>query len=125
VVFVITFDTGALIALQAKRQRMVKVFAVAREQHVPMFAPSVAVAEWWRKRSARAEELLAAMRVEQTDTLLVKLAGEAVAAVKGAGTIDAIVMASAARRGGVVYTSDLEDLLALRAFFPAVRVLHC
>ena len=121
----ITFDTGALIALQARRQRIVKVFAVAREQQVPMFAPSVAIAEWWRKRSARAEEILAAMRVEHTDTALVQVAGEALAAVKGAGSIDAIVMAAAARRGGVVYTSDVDDLLALRAFFPGVRVLHC
>lgn len=104
---------------------MVKVFAVAREQHVPMFAPSVAVAEWWRKQSGRADEILAAMRIEHTDTALVKLAGEAVAAVRGAGTIDAIVMASAARRGGVVYTSDVGDLDALRSFFPEVRVLHC
>lgn len=104
---------------------MVKVFTVAREQRVPMFAPSVAIAEWWRKRSSRAEEILAAMRVEHTDTALVQLAGEAVAAVRGAGTIDAIVMATAARRGGVVYTSDIDDLTALRGFFPAVRVLHC
>ena len=121
----ITLDTGALIALQARRQRIVNVFAVAREHQVPMFAPSVAIAEWWRKRTSRAEEILAAMRVVHTDTELVKVAGEAVAAVRGAGTIDAIVMASAARRGGVVYTSDVDDLVALRAFFPGVRVLHC
>jgi hypothetical protein len=43
--------------------------------------------------------------------------------VDGATTVDAIVMASAARRGDVVYTSDFGDLARLRAFFPSVRVL--
>jgi hypothetical protein len=33
------------------------------------------------------------------------------------------VMASAARRGDVVYTSDIDDLQRLSAYFPSVRVL--
>jgi hypothetical protein len=32
-------------------------------------------------------------------------------------------MASAARRGDVVYTSDFDDLDRLRSHFPAVRIL--
>jgi hypothetical protein len=32
-------------------------------------------------------------------------------------------MASAARRGDVVYTSDVSDLEKLRKYFPTVRVL--
>lgn len=47
-----------------------------------------------------------------------------VAAVKGATTIDAIVMATAALRGGVVYTSDFGDLDRLRSHFRGVRVLR-
>jgi len=43
--------------------------------------------------------------------------------VRGATTIDAIVMASAASRGDVVLTSDVGDLERLRAVFPGVRVL--
>lgn len=104
---------------------MVNVFTVAREQRVAMFAPSVAVAEWWRRRSDRADLILEAMRVTHTDTAVVKAAGEACATVKGSTTIDAIVMATAARHGGVVYTSDVEDLMALTTVFPSVRVLHC
>ena len=34
-----------------------------------------------------------------------------------------LVMASAARRGDIVYTSDLADLELLRSYFPAVRLL--
>ena len=63
----ITFDTGALIALQKRQQRIVKIVAVAREQRIPMFVPSVCVAEWWRKRSDLAEQILDAMRIEHTD----------------------------------------------------------
>jgi hypothetical protein len=37
--------------------------------------------------------------------------------------VDAIVMASAASRGDVVYTIDVDDLERLRTFFPGVRVL--
>jgi hypothetical protein len=45
------------------------------------------------------------------------------AAVKGATLVDAIVMASAASRGDLVYTSDVEELERLRTRFPGVRVL--
>ena len=54
---------------------------------------------------------------------LATAAGEALAEVNDVGVADAIVMASAARRGDVVYTSDFEDLQRLRAVFPTVRVL--
>jgi len=48
--------------------------------------------------------------------------GEAIAVVRGASAIDAIVMASAALRGDVLYTSHVEDLERLRSHFRAVRV---
>jgi hypothetical protein len=38
--------------------------------------------------------------------------------------VDAAVMASAALRGDVVYTSDVDDLEQLREHFPSVRVLR-
>ena len=55
---------------------------------------------------------------------LAQRAGEALAAVRGSTPIDAIVMASAASRGDVVYTSDVDDLTRLQLHFPGVRVLH-
>jgi hypothetical protein len=63
------------------------------------------------------------MILEPLDASLAKTAGEAVAAVTGATLVDAIVMASAARAGAVVYTSDFGDLTRLQSYFPAVRVL--
>ena len=67
--------------------------------------------------------VLRGVRVELVDMALAKNAGEALAAVPGATAIDALVMASAARRGDAVFTSDFDDLTRLQAFFPSVRVL--
>jgi hypothetical protein len=118
-----TLDTGALIALERRRQRMLGFLALAREDRIPVVVPSVCVAEWWRARTDVRERILAAVIVEHTDDALVKLAGEALASVPRATCIDALVMASAARRGGVVLTSDVDDLTRLQRAFPSVRVL--
>ena len=119
----ITFDTGALIGLERRHPRIRQVVERAKERGFDIHVPSVCVAEWWRKRSDRAERILDAFEIVHTDDELVRLAGEAQAVVAIATTIDAIVMASAARRGGVVYTSDFDDLDRLRTVFPTVRVL--
>lgn len=120
---VFTFDTGALIAVERRRQRMRRVLELAAADAVTIVVPSVCVAEWWRGRNDAREAMLGAMVVEHTDDALVRLAGEAQARVSGATCIDAMVMASAARRGGVVFTSDIDDLQRLQAVFPSVRVL--
>jgi len=118
----VTLDTGALIALERRRARMWKVLHRAHELGVLPVVPADVVAEWWRGRSDLREDLLASMRIEPLTGRLAKLAGECLAVVRGATTVDAIVMASAAQRGDAVYTSDVVDLERLRAFFPAVRV---
>lgn len=119
----LTFDTGALIALEQRKQRMRQVFAVAVMDDVRITVPTAVIAEWWRKGSDLARDLLSAVDVEPLDEELARIAGEALAAVPTATTIDAIVMASAARRGDVVYTSDFRDLSALSRHFPRVRLL--
>jgi predicted nucleic acid-binding protein len=122
---VITLDTGALIALERKSARMLRVIAAAVHGDQPVAVPTAVVAEWWRGRpSRRMAQLLASVELEPLDARLAQLAGEALAAVRGATTIDAIVMASAAQRGGVVFTSDVEDFERLAGYFPGVRVLH-
>jgi predicted nucleic acid-binding protein len=119
----ITFDTGALIALERRGQRARKILERATEQKVRITVPAAVIAEWWRSRSDLRERILAAVRVEPLSEGLAKVAGEALAATKGATAIDAIVMASAALRGDVVYTTDVSDLAKLAAYFRAVRVL--
>jgi predicted nucleic acid-binding protein len=121
---VITFDTGALIAIERRKDRMLRVLRAAEQTSTPIVVPAVVLAEWWRKRPpARMVLLLDAVTIEPVDARLARIAGETMAAVPGATTIDALVMASAALRGGVVYTSDVGDLTRIGRRFPEVRVL--
>ena len=119
----ITFDTGALIALERRGQRARKVLERATEQKVRITVPAAVITEWWRSRNDVRERILAGVRVEPLSESLAKVAGEALAVIKGATPIDAIVMASAAQRGDVVYTTDVSDLAKLASYFRAVRVL--
>ncbi|HXK17422.1 MAG TPA: hypothetical protein VNG33_06460, partial [Polyangiaceae bacterium] len=82
--------------------------------------------EAWRggPRSARITALLDACIIEPLFPQLARVAGEAIAAVKGATVVDAVVMASAASRGDRVLTSDFDDLDRLRSYFPEVRLLQ-
>ena len=121
----LTLDTGALIALERRRVRMtLRVRAAVIAQDL-VTVPSAVVTEWWRgsRHQKRFLELFQpkGLRVEAPSFELARLAGEAIAKT-GASAIDAIVMASAAQRGDVVYTSDVDDLERLRLVFPAVRV---
>jgi hypothetical protein len=119
-----TFDTGMLIALERRKQRATQVLrAIVRRGLLPI-VPAVVYAEWWRGRSDIREEILAMVIVEGVPPQLCRAAGEALGVVRGSSLVDAVVMASAALRGGgVVYTSDPDDLLRLQRHFPSVRVL--
>jgi hypothetical protein len=119
----LTFDTGALIALERRTQRVWEIYRTAMHDAVPITVPAAVVIEWWRGRTDIRERILAGIRVESLHSALAQAAGEALASVKSASPIDAVVMASAALRGDVVYTSDRGDLEKLRRHFPGVRVL--
>lgn len=119
----ITFDTGALIAVERRRPRMREVVERALELNQRIVVPTAVVGEWWRGRTDVREAILGSVDIEPLDEALAKLAGEAMAAVRGATLVDAIVMASAASRGDVVYTSDVSDLTKLQRYFPTVRIL--
>ena len=119
-----TFDTGMLIALERRKRQAWDAFrAIVRRGLVPV-VPAVVCVEWWRGRNDHREEILDAVVVEGMPPPLCRAAGEALGAVRGATLADAVVMASAALRGGgVVYTGDLDDLARLQRHFPTVRVL--
>ena len=121
----ITFDTGALIALERRSARMLRIVAAVSQTDARITIPTVVLAEWWRGRpSKRMARLLDGALLEPLAPRLACIAGEAVAAVKGATTNDAIVVASAAQRGDAVFTSDVDDLGRLASYFRSVRVLH-
>ncbi|HEX3849655.1 MAG TPA: PIN domain-containing protein [Polyangiaceae bacterium] len=120
----ITLDTGALIALERRRQRMKDILERALERDQPLTVPADVVGEWWRGRTDLRETILESVDVEPLASDLAKRAGEALAVVANATLVDAIVMASAASRGDLVYSSDVEDLERLGRYFPGVRVLR-
>ena len=119
----LTFDTGMLISLERRKQRAWEVYRRARERHASVTIPAPVLGEWWRGRTELRQAIVDSVRVEPLTDAVAILAGEALAAVMGVGTIDAFVMAVAALRGDVVYTGDVADLQKLCAFFPGVRVL--
>jgi len=119
-----TFDTGMLIALERRKRRATDAFrAIVRRGLVPI-VPAVVYVEWWRGRTDIREKLLAGVIVEDMPPVLCRAAGEALAASGGSTLVDAVVMASAALRGGgIVYTGDIDDLGRLQRYFPTVRLL--
>lgn len=121
----LTFDTGALIALEGRKPRMSKVFRLAVTREEIITVPTVVWAQWWRgQRGPLSAWLREAVSLEPVDAEIAERAGAALKVTGGQDVVDAIVMASAARRGDVVYTSDLPDLEILRSLvFPGVRVL--
>jgi len=121
----ITLDTGALIAMERRKQRGVELMELGRRRFAMLAVPMPVIAEWWRGRSDVRERILDVVNVEPLSLTVAKSAGEAQAEVSGSTAIDAIVMAFAASRGDVVFTGDPKDLERLRAFYPAVRVLGC
>jgi predicted nucleic acid-binding protein len=118
----VTVDTGFLIALERSKPRALKLLNRCRVDALRITVPVAVVAEWWR--GGGHASVLRAFEVEPMTERLAKRAGEAIAAVSGATVVDAIVMASAAQRDDVVYTSDFDDLSQLRdRCFRSVRVL--
>jgi predicted nucleic acid-binding protein len=118
----ITADAGFLIALERSKPRALALLRSARLRRSRIVVPVAVLAEWWRGNRDQAR-ILRPFNVEPMSESLAKTAGEALAAVSRATVVDAIVMASAASRGDVVYTSDFEDLSRLRSHFPSVRVM--
>ena len=118
----ITFDTGAVIALERRKDRAMKVYTHARDRGLVVATPNVTLAEWWRGRTDRREAVLRGLLVEPASDEVMKLAGVALGKVRGATTIDAVVAAFAVHRTGIVYTGDIADFEALTVFFSGLRV---
>lgn len=121
----LTLDTGALVAIERRDRRALALITVARSSGQSVTVPAPVVVEWWRGQRGPSAKLLEAFDVEPLDIALAKVGGAALARVtRGPSPTDAVVMASAARRGDVVLTSDLDDLSKLQRVFPAVRILR-
>jgi hypothetical protein len=109
---------------ERRSQRATALFQRALERDLVITVPADVVGGWWRGCTDLRVTLLQSVDVEPLTEPLAKLAGEALSVVRGATLVDAIVMASAAQRGDVVFSSDLDDLQRLQRHFPSVRVLR-
>lgn len=119
----VVFDTGALIALERRHQRICKIHRMAVGSGFDVVAPTPVIAEWWREGRGEKERrrLLRTLLQEPPDGHVARLAGTAIGRV-GASVVDALVMAAASIHSDTVYTSDVDDLERLLDVFPAVRV---
>ena len=125
----ITLDTGALVAIERRKQRGLLLLDLAKHRLARLLVPVPVVVEWWRSRTDVRGRILDAVSVEPLSIADARAAGEALAKMRSNSkgkslAIDAIVVAFAATHGGIVYTSDVEDLDRLKSLhFPSVRVL--
>jgi predicted nucleic acid-binding protein len=118
-------DTGALIAAERGKDRVAGFFRLAHVGRARLLVPLPVVAEWWRGRSKRRQDILGATAVVAS-VEVAKAAGVAlahVASVDSRATIDAIVMATAALADAIVLTGDSDDFAKLATHFHGVTVL--
>ncbi|MGH7440589.1 MAG: type II toxin-antitoxin system VapC family toxin [Polyangiaceae bacterium] len=118
-------DSGALIAAERGKARAVSFFRLAHIGDARLFVPLPVVAEWWRGRTKRRENLLGATTVVGSVDAA-KAAGVALAHLRDVDsklTVDAVVMATAALLDAVVITGDVEDFDRLGTHFRGVTVL--
>jgi predicted nucleic acid-binding protein len=106
----LTFDTSVLIALEQRKAPALALLRACRLSRARITLPAPVVAEWWRGHH---RDLLEIGELEPLSTQLALRAGELLAKTRGATTIDALVVASAAQRGDMIVTGDLGDLRAL------------
>lgn len=119
----VTFDAGVLIALD--RNSVVEWALLRRlgDRQVLPTVPAPVITEVWRSsRQANLARALKRCRVEDTDAKIAQAAGELCAASGTDDPVDAIVVASAAQRGDVIWTSDPDDLRRLAAHVDGVTV---
>ena len=117
----VTFDTGALIALQRRKASALALLRVCRQGRVQITIPAAVVAEWWRGTHSA---LLESAHLEPLSPALAKAAGELLARAGRADAVDATVVVSAAQRGDVIVTDDPKDLTLLSAHVRGVDVME-
>ncbi|MEP7120432.1 MAG: PIN domain-containing protein [Byssovorax sp.] len=120
-----TFDSGALIGLQRRTRRMRAVWTSLQQRGELITVPTVVLVECWGSPTNAVAELLALCEVEDLTEQIACEAAKARAMVGGnVSAVDAVVMASAASRGDIVYTGDYDDLARLRDnYFRSVKIL--
>ncbi len=110
----ITLDAGALVAVdRGDHGTWSDLKTMVRAGSVPVIPTSIVVETWRGARQGRLGQLLRLCDVEPLDEATARRAGELCGRAGTADPIDAVVIVSASRRGGIVLTSDAADLAHL------------
>lgn len=113
----LTFDTGALIALERDDREFMTMLKEARRMKVEIAVPAGVVAQAWRdgRRQARIARFLTApqVEIEVLDGYRAREAGQLCGITGTRDVIDASVVLCARARNHVVVTSDPDDLRRL------------
>jgi hypothetical protein len=123
-----------LVALERRDRVALRVLERSRRTRARVTVPAPVLAEWWRD-DPRQHYVRSLFFVEVTTEDIARRAGVALGRLHGdqqprrdraarVSAVDAIVMASAASRGDVVFTSDPSDLGRLLSSFPNVSILR-
>lgn len=115
----VTFDTGMLIALERRKAGALALLRACRLSRAKITIPTAVVAEWWRGTHAA---VLESGALEPLTADVARRAGLLLASTGGSNAVDAIVVASAALRGDLVVTSDVDDLKRLATHVEGVEV---
>jgi predicted nucleic acid-binding protein len=120
----LTFDTGALIALDRGDHRFLALLDRAQQQNRTIAVPAGVIAQAWRhgSRQARLARLLAdpAVLKPPIDDVIAKAVGELCAATGQHDVVDAHVALQARQHGNHVVTSDPHDL---RRIDPSIHLI--
>ena len=115
--------------MEKKKPRAMMLLLAAKEQRAELFVTTPIIAEWWRGRSDRRDDIKRALTVIPLPVAAAEAAGLVLGRIRNQSeramlALDAMVMAFAAiYGGGLVYTTDVDDLTRLGEYFPSVRIL--
>lgn len=119
----LTFDAGALIAIDRGDRRMIALLQEAVREHVPLRVPAGVIGQAWRdgRRQATLARFFKTREVDvhALDEQAARAAGELCGAAGTQDVIDATVILTARATADIVLTSDPDDLLRLD---PGIRV---
>lgn len=121
----VSFDSGVLIALDRDEEAAWAWLRRAVERRQPPLVSTAAIAEAWRdgRTQARLARALRACDLQDVSDGIARAAGRALAEVRGADTVDALIAASAASEGALLLTGDEDGMRALtEGHFRALRV---
>jgi hypothetical protein len=122
----LTFDTGALIAIDRGDRRLIALLQEAVRKGLPLRVPAGVIGQVWRdgRRQATLARFLRTREVEvqALDEYAARAAGELCGATGTSDVIDASVVITARQRRDTVLTGDPNDLLKLDATLRIARV---